>query len=88
MPAYSPKLDLLVVPTVDWCGVFKRDDEPRFIAGQLYFGGSFTWDPVEKSRGWLTALKASTGEVPVEVSVEPADARGRDGDRRRLDVHR
>jgi len=63
VPAYSPKLDLLVVPTVDWCGVFKRDEEPRFIAGQLYFGGSFTWDPVEKSRGWLTAVKASTGEV-------------------------
>jgi len=62
-PAYSPKLDLLVVPTVDWCGVFKRDEEPRFIAGQLYFGGSFTWDPVEKSRGWLSAIKASTGEV-------------------------
>jgi alcohol dehydrogenase (cytochrome c) len=62
-PAYSPKLDLMVVPTVDWCGVFKRDEEPRFIAGQLFFGGSFNWDPVEKSRGWLTAVKASTGEV-------------------------
>jgi len=62
-PAYSPKLDLVVVPTVDWCGVFKRDEEPRFIAGQLFFGGSFNWDPVEKSRGWLTAVKASTGEV-------------------------
>jgi len=63
VPAYSPKLDLLVVPSVDWCGVFKRDEEPRFVAGQLYFGGSFTWDPVEKSRGWLTAVKASSGEV-------------------------
>jgi alcohol dehydrogenase (cytochrome c) len=29
----------------------------------LYFGGSFTWDPVEESRGWLTAVKASTGDV-------------------------
>jgi len=63
VPAYSPKLDLLVVPSVDCCGVFKRDQEPRFVAGQLYQGGSFTWDPVEKSRGWLTAVKASTGEV-------------------------
>jgi alcohol dehydrogenase (cytochrome c) len=63
VPAYSPKLDLMVVPTVDWCGVFKKDDEVRFIAGQQFFGGSFTWDPVEKSRGWLTAVKASTGEV-------------------------
>jgi alcohol dehydrogenase (cytochrome c) len=62
-PAYSPKLDLMVVPTVDWCGVFKRDDEARFIAGQQFIGGSFTWDPVQKSSGWLTAVKASTGEV-------------------------
>jgi alcohol dehydrogenase (cytochrome c) len=62
-PAYSPKLDLMVVPAVDWCGVFKKEEEARFVAGQQYMGGSFTWDPVEKSRGWLTAIKASTGEV-------------------------
>jgi alcohol dehydrogenase (cytochrome c) len=63
IPAYSPKLDLMVVPAVNWCGVFKKDSESRFIAGQQYFGGSFTWDPVEKSSGWLTAVRASTGEV-------------------------
>jgi alcohol dehydrogenase (cytochrome c) len=62
-PAYSPKLDLIVVPAVDWCGVFKKDDELRFIAGQQFLGGSFTYDPLQKSRGWLTAVKASTGEV-------------------------
>ncbi len=62
-PAYNPKLDLMVVPAVDWCGVYKKDEEARFVAGQQYMGGSFTWDPVEKSRGWLTAIKASTGEV-------------------------
>lgn len=61
-PAYSPKLDMLVIPAVDWCGVFKKDDEARFVAGQQFMGGSFTWDPVEKSAGWLTALKATTGE--------------------------
>ena len=62
IPAYSPKLDMMVVPAVDWCGVFKKEDEARFVAGQQYLGGSFTWDPVEKSSGWLTAVKASTGE--------------------------
>ncbi len=62
-PAFNPQTDLMVVPAVDWCGVFKRDEEPRFIAGQLFMGGSFTYDPLEKSRGWLTAVKASTGEV-------------------------
>jgi len=62
-PALNPELDLLVVPAVDWCGIFKKDDEPRFVAGQLFMGGSFTPDPVEKSTGWLTAVKASTGKV-------------------------
>lgn len=30
-------------------------------AGQKYMGGSFTWDPVDKSTGWLTAVRAKTG---------------------------
>ena len=63
VPALNPRTDVMVAPAVDWCGVFKSDDEPRFIAGQLFMGGSFTYDPIEKSRGWLTAVKASTGEV-------------------------
>jgi PQQ-dependent dehydrogenase (methanol/ethanol family) len=62
-PAFYPRRDLMIVPSVDWCGVFKRDEEPRFIAGQQFMGGSFSFDPVEKSRGWLTAVKASTGEI-------------------------
>jgi alcohol dehydrogenase (cytochrome c) len=62
-PALNPQADLMVIPTVDWCGTYKRDDEARYIAGQLFMGGSFTYDPIDKSRGWLTALKASTGEV-------------------------
>ena len=48
-PALNPQSDLMVVPAVDWCGVFKREDETRFVAGQLFMGGSFTYDPVEKS---------------------------------------
>lgn len=63
VPALNPRTDVMVAPAVDWCGTFKKDDEPRFIAGQLFMGGSFTYDPIEKSRGWLTAVKASTGEV-------------------------
>ncbi len=62
-PAYDAARDLLVVPSVDWCGVFKRDDEPRYVGGQVFMGGSFSYDPVEKSHGWLTAVRASTGEV-------------------------
>jgi len=62
-PAFNPGEHLLFAPAVDWCGTFKKADEPRYIPGQLYMGGSYTYDPVEKSRGWLTAVNASTGAV-------------------------
>ena len=60
-PAYHPAANMLVAPTVEWCGVFKKADELRYIPGQLYMGGSFSFDPIEESRGWLTAVNASTG---------------------------
>src|SRR5262245_7537990 len=62
-PAFSPGANLLFAPAVDWCGTFKKADELRYIPGQLYMGGSYTYDPVEKSRGWLTAVNASMGAV-------------------------
>jgi alcohol dehydrogenase (cytochrome c) len=62
-PAFSPTLDMLVAPTVDWCGVFKKADELRFIPGQQYMGGSFTFDPIDNSVGWLTAVNAATGTI-------------------------
>jgi alcohol dehydrogenase (cytochrome c) len=62
-PAFSPTMNMLVAPTVDWCGVFKKADELRFIPGQQYMGGSFAFDPLDKSGGWLTAVNASTGTI-------------------------
>ena len=56
-------MNMLVAPTVDWCGVFKKAGELRYIPGQLYMGGSFSFDPIEESRGWLTAVNASSGAV-------------------------
>jgi alcohol dehydrogenase (cytochrome c) len=62
-PSYDPAANRLVAPTVDWCGVFRKADELRFVPGQLYMGGSFTNDPVEDGHGWLTAVNASTGAI-------------------------
>ena len=62
-PAFSPRLNRLFVPSVDWCATFKKADQLRFIPGQFYMGGSVIYDPVEKSRGWLTAVDAVTGSV-------------------------
>jgi alcohol dehydrogenase (cytochrome c) len=54
---------MLYTPAVDWCGKFIKASEDRFIPGQLYMGGMYVDDPIEKSRGWLTAVDASTGKV-------------------------
>ncbi len=62
-PAYNPNTNMLYTPAVDWCGVFKKAEEDRFIPGQIYMGGTYIDDPIEKSRGWLTAVDASTGKV-------------------------
>ncbi|MFY9611184.1 MAG: PQQ-binding-like beta-propeller repeat protein [Blastocatellia bacterium] len=62
-PAFNPGTNMLYVPAVDWCAVFKVAEEIRFIEGRFYMGGSTTADPLEKSTGWLTAIDASTGRV-------------------------
>jgi alcohol dehydrogenase (cytochrome c) len=62
-PAFNPALHVLLVPAVDWCGHYRKTDELRYIQGQLYLGGSFSFDPVETSRGWLTAVDATSGAV-------------------------
>lgn len=62
-PAFNPRTNMLYVPSVDWCGIYKKAAELRFVPGQLYMGGSYISDPPDKARGWLTAVDASTGEV-------------------------
>jgi alcohol dehydrogenase (cytochrome c) len=62
-PAFNPGTNMLYVPAVDWCNIFKEAQNLRYVEGQFYMGGSTTPDPLEKSTGWLTAIDASTGQV-------------------------
>jgi alcohol dehydrogenase (cytochrome c) len=62
-PAYNARTNVLYVPAVDWCGTFKEAAELRDIPGQIYMGGTYIGDPPDKSKGWLTAIDASTGKV-------------------------
>ncbi|MEI7970243.1 MAG: PQQ-binding-like beta-propeller repeat protein [Betaproteobacteria bacterium] len=62
-PALDPTLGLLIAPAVDWCGIYSKTAELRFIRGQLYMGGSFSFDPLDQARGVLTAVDATTGAV-------------------------
>lgn len=61
-PAYNPGLNMLFVNAVDWCSTFTKAKEFRAGVGG-FMGGTTTPDPLEKSRGWLTAVDASTGQV-------------------------
>ena len=62
-PAYHPGTNMLYVPAVDWCSTFVAFEEPRYIPGKNYMGGSATRDPASASQGWVTAIDASTGAV-------------------------
>ncbi len=62
-PAYHPGLDLLVVPSVDWCGTYNKHIDANYRPGQEYMGGGFRYDPLEEAHGWLTAIDAGTGAV-------------------------
>ena len=62
-PAFNPQTNMLYVPSVDWCGTFKKEDEARHVDGQNYLGGNYVEDPVETAHGWLTAIDAATGKV-------------------------
>lgn len=74
-PAFHPGANLLFAPAVDWCGTFQKADALHDIPGQLYLGGSYTHDPVETSRGWLTAFNAATGEVAWKYQSKRPSAR-------------
>lgn len=62
-PAFNPRTNMLYVPAVDWCGVFTSAKELRQVPGQIQMGGFYRADPIEKARGWLTAVDAATGKV-------------------------
>jgi alcohol dehydrogenase (cytochrome c) len=62
-PALDPVRNSVFVPAVDWCGVFYKAAALRSVHGQLYMGGSFTFDPMDEAQGRLTAVDAATGAV-------------------------
>jgi alcohol dehydrogenase (cytochrome c) len=61
-PAFNPGTGLLYVPAVDWCGIYAAFDSSQLKPGDN-FGGSFVFDSLNQSTGWLTALDPATGEV-------------------------
>lgn len=62
-PAYSPRTNTLYVPTVEWCARIIKGDRAPVVPRQFNWGGRFEFEPVERARGWLVAVDASTGAV-------------------------
>jgi alcohol dehydrogenase (cytochrome c) len=62
-PAFNPGTNMLYVNAVDWCGTFNKAADARYVEGSFYMGGGVRADAPDKSRGWLTAVDASTGAV-------------------------
>ena len=60
--AFDPQKDSLYVGTVDWCGVMKKG-KPKWVGGELFYGGEPIQDPPDKASGWVTALDAANGKV-------------------------
>jgi alcohol dehydrogenase (cytochrome c) len=60
-PALNRELNMLFVNAVDWCAKFTSSETVRHIPGRNYIGG--TVDRERESKGWLTAVDASTGAV-------------------------
>lgn len=67
--AYSPKLNLLVIPSNDnWCSDIKKDTEPpsaeKANVGQgPYFGGPLMHPSFADATGWLNGFDASSGKL-------------------------
>lgn len=62
-PAFNPGTNTLYVNAVDWCATFVKAADARYVEGAMYMGGTVRPEPPDKSRGWLTAIDASTGAV-------------------------
>lgn len=62
-PAYSPNVNALFVPAVDWCATFSAFEQFRYIPGKNYMGGRSDLDPPARAQGWLTAIDAASGAV-------------------------
>jgi len=68
-PAYSPALNALFVPSIDWASTVKLGNPDSLLnakPGKIFVGsanGFGDLDPVEKSSGWVTAVNAESGKV-------------------------
>jgi alcohol dehydrogenase (cytochrome c) len=73
-PALDKKNQAIVVGTVDWCAIVKRDAEFKFKPGQINLGGS--WSFPGPGKGWIVALDPDTGGIRWKYRTESPQVAG------------
>jgi PQQ-dependent dehydrogenase (methanol/ethanol family) len=76
-PAYHPELGLLYANSIDWCTSvrLKPFNQVKGAPGTPWTGAHDpehpfgVLDPIERSRGWITAVDAESGEVRWKVAM-------------------
>lgn len=68
-PAYNPITNMLYVNAVEWCATLKKAKTDPTKEGN-YWGGTFEADPFEESKGWLSAIDASTGNIKWQYEAD------------------
>ena len=59
-PAYSPRLKMLFVAAADRCNILQMG-AAKYVAGSVYFGGTFIPDPPQRQSGWIKAFDPVDG---------------------------
>ncbi|MGB9428920.1 MAG: PQQ-binding-like beta-propeller repeat protein [Gammaproteobacteria bacterium] len=78
-PAFDPRTHDIYVGAVDWCYIYKRGKDYKYIPGEVYIGTSYVPDKTTGASGWVTAVNATTGKIrwqfhapdPVVAGVTP-----------------
>lgn len=69
-PAHSPLTGLLYVNAIDWCTLFKKGSDPKWVATIPYTGLANGWgsnDPTSQWAGWINAVDPRTGQMAWRV---------------------
>ena len=60
-PAFSPRTGMLYVGSAERCDSIQLA-QPKYVKGQLFFGGLLRTSPNETATGWVRGIDAATGK--------------------------
>jgi alcohol dehydrogenase (cytochrome c) len=69
-PAHSALTGLLYVNAIDWCTLFKKGPDPKWVATIPYTGLANGWgtnDPTSQWAGWINAVDPRSGQMAWRV---------------------